>query len=333
MKTIDQISIGIVGATGIVGQTFINLIEKSPLQVKKLRPFASKKGSSCHLHHRDWPIQTLTRGCFKDLDFVFFASNEQISRKWVPQAVDQGAFAIDNSSFFRLDYPLIVPEINGQLLSQKTLPRLIANPNCSTIQLVLALYPLKKFGLKEVHIASYQSVSGAGKSGLNEWLDQTKAFIKKTDVPRPKTFRHPIAFNCLPEIGTFNSDGYCSEEVKIINETRKILDLPLLKISAFTVRVPTKNVHSEAVWVCLEEKVSRDQIIESLKTQKSLHVHNDPTSYPHVHQVNGSFDVHVGRIHRDVSDAHTWRMWVVGDNLLKGAALNGLQIAQHIYQI
>ena len=328
----NELSIGVVGATGVVGESFLKLIEKRKFKVKELHPFASgaSLGQSCRLNHRNWPIQTLSEGCFKGLDLVFFSSGDHISKKWAPQAVAQGAFAVDNSAAFRMSELLVVPEINGDLLSPK--PTLIANPNCSTIQLVLALNPLKKFGLKEVRVSSYQAVSGAGKIGLSELLDQTRAAIEMTDPPEPQEFRHPIAFNCLPEIGSFNEEGYCSEEMKIINETIKILRLPQLKVSAFTVRVPTRNVHGEAVWVTLDKKLSREEFIQSLESQDGLHVHSEPTDYPHICQVNGSLDVHVGRIHQDLSDPQTWLMWVVGDNLLKGAALNGLQIAEHLYK-
>ena len=330
------LAIGVVGATGLVGQSFLKLLEKKAFKATKLSLFASREslGQSCHLNGRDWPLQALSRGCFKDLDLVFFSSGDSISKEWAPQAVAQGAFAVDNSAVFRMveECPLIVPEINGHLLSKSTEPRLIANPNCSTIQLTLALHPLKKFGLNEVRVSSYQAVSGAGKEGLSELLQQTQAALERTPPPQPQKFPHSIAFNCLPEIGPFNDEGYCNEEVKIINETRKVLSLPQLKISAFTVRVPTKNAHGEVVWVTLNKKISRAEFIESLRSQEGLCVHPKMTDAFPTSQISGSFDIHVGRIHQDLSDPYTWLMWVVGDNLLKGAALNGLQIAEHLMQ-
>ena len=336
-KNVINLSIGVVGATGAVGECFLQLIDTRGFKIKELRPFASKDslGHNCRLNNKDWPIQILKEDCFRGLDLVFFSSGDPISKEWAPQAVIQGAFAVDNSAAFRMTKgcPLVIPEINGDLLPGRTEPALIANPNCSTIQLALALNPLKKFGLREVRVASYQATSGAGKAGLNELIHQTKASMERTDFQEPKEFRYPIAFNCLPEIGSFNDAGYCSEEMKIINETRKILCLPQLKVSAFTVRVPTRNVHSEAVWVTLDTEVSRKQLIQSLESQEGLCIHPKPTHYPHTHQVDGTFDVHVGRIHQDLSDPRTWLMWVVGDNLLKGAALNGLQIAEYIYKI
>ena len=323
-------AIGVVGATGVVGESFLKLIEKREFGVRELRPFASRKSTerSCYLNHKKWPIRILEEGCFKGLDLVFFSSGDAISKDWAPQAVTQGAIVIDNSAAFRMveEGLLIVPEINGDLLSHKT--RLVANPNCSTIQLSLALNPLKKWGLREVRVASYQATSGAGKEGLQALLRETIASINAIEMGESSVFPHPIAFNCLPEIGSFNEKGYCSEEMKIINETRKILRLPQLKVSAFTVRVPTRNVHGQVVWCTLDREICRKEFIESLESQDGLCIHPKLADSPHIRQVDGSLDVHVGRIHQDLSDPQTWIMWVAGDNLLKGAALNSLQIAE-----
>jgi len=273
------------------------------------------------------------------LDLVFFSSGDDISLEWAPKAVASGAFAIDNSAAFRMDpnTVLIVPEVNGHLVNNDSKPQIIANPNCSTIQLVVALKPLaEKFGLEEVRVSSYQAVSGAGKDGHDELASQTAAY--RTDyvaTHTPKTFPHQILFNCIPQIGSFNDDGFCSEEVKIMKETRKILGLPELKVSAFTVRIPALNAHSESVWVTLKQEVSRDQVVDALQNFEGIIVQDEPKKsiYPLALDVSGNDPVYVGRIHRDPEQPKMWLMWVVSDNIRKGAALNGIQIAEKIFRV
>jgi aspartate-semialdehyde dehydrogenase len=328
-----NIKIGVVGATGMVGQAFMKILEQRQIDLAELRPFASEKslGQSINLLGKSYPIQILKPNCFEGLDLVFFSSGDDISKEWAPEAVKNGAWAVDNSAAFRMDdsKALVVPEVNGDLLKNFNQPQIIANPNCSTIQLVVALSPLQKaFGLKEVRVSSYQAVSGAGQPGFDELLAQVK------DESSPaQTFPHKIAFNCIPQIGSFNDAGFCSEEVKIMKETRKILRQKDLKVSAFTVRVPVLNAHAEAVWVTLDKEVSREQILSVLKDAPGLVLQDDPqkSDYPTQKQVSGQDPVYVGRIHRDMDDPKTWLMWIVSDNVRKGAALNGLQIADAIF--
>jgi aspartate-semialdehyde dehydrogenase len=333
-----DLKVGVVGATGMVGQTFMNILEERKFPFSELRPFASaaSKGKKIHVQNQDWTVQTLTPGCFEGLDLVFFSSGDDISKEWAPQAARSGAFAIDNSAAFRMDpnTPLIVPEVNGKLLTSESKPQVIANPNCSTIQLVVALKPLSDaFGLEDVRVSTYQAVSGAGIDGYEELLDQTEDY--KNPEPTAKTFPHPILFNCIPQIGSFNSEGFCSEEVKIMKETRKILNLPHLKVSAFTVRVPALNAHSESVWVTVKKEVSREQMLECLRKAPGIVLQDDPQNsvYPLPRAVSGEDPVYVGRVHRDPENPLLWLMWVVSDNIRKGAALNGLQIAEHIFDI
>lgn len=333
-----NLKVGVVGATGMVGQTFMNILEERNFPMAELRPFASDNsaGKKIHVQGQDWTVQTLKPGCFEGLDLVFFSSGDDISKEWAPRAVEAGAFAIDNSAAFRMDSSihLIVPEVNGHLVNSKSKPQIIANPNCSTIQLVVALKPVSdKFGLEEVRVSSYQAVSGAGLAGYDELLSQTADY--KNPNPQPTAFPHPILFNCIPQIGSFNDEGYSSEEVKIMKETRKILDLPDLKVSAFTVRVPALNAHSEAVWFTLNRKVERSEIVESMQSFAGLVVQDETqrSVYPTPRNVSGEDPVYVGRIHRDPENPHLWLMWVVSDNIRKGAALNGLQIAEHIFDI
>lgn len=337
IKAVKKLKIGLVGATGLVGETFINVLEERQTPLEELRPFASENslGKSIHIDDRKFPIQVLQPGCFAGLDVVFFSSGEEISKTWAPQAVADGAYAIDNSSAFRNseNHLLCVPEVNGHLIPKS--PALIANPNCSTIQLVLALLPLQKsFGLKDVRVATYQSVSGAGREALNELIDQTVAMTSGEEMNEPKHLPARIAFNVIPQIGSLSSDGYCSEETKIMLETKKILNEPHLSVSAFTARVPAINVHSEAVWVTLAKEANLQNVLHSLRQGEGLVlIDEDQGSYPtKVHGI-GRDEVFVGRVHQDINYPNTYQMWVVSDNLRKGAATNGLQIAERIFDI
>lgn len=330
-----NLKVGVVGATGMVGQTFMSILEERKFPLAELRPFASENslGKKIELQGQSWPVQILKEGCFEGLDLVFFSSGDDISKEWAPQAVAAGAFAVDNSAAFRMDpnVILVVPEVNGHLVDKNSKPQIIANPNCSTIQLVVALKPLlDKFGLEEVRVSTYQAVSGAGQGGYDELIEQTS---KHQESHQAKTFPHPILFNCIPQIGSFNEEGYCSEEVKIMKETRKILGQDKLKVSAFTVRIPALNAHSESVWVTLKKEVSKEQILSALENFEGLLVQDEPRKsiYPLARDVSGKDPVYVGRIHRDVENPNMWLMWVVSDNIRKGAALNGIQIAEKIF--
>lgn len=330
-----KLKVGVVGATGMVGQTFMNILAEREFPIEELRPFASENslGKKIELQGKAWPVQVLKEGCFDGLDLVFFSSGDDISKEWAPKAVKAGAFAVDNSAAFRMDpnTVLIVPEVNGHLVNKDSKPQIIANPNCSTIQLVVALKPLQeKFGLEEVRVSTYQAVSGAGQGGYDELMEQTSNHTKPQD---PKTFPHTILFNCIPQIGSFGDDGFCSEEVKIMKETRKILEQENLKVSAFTVRIPALNAHSESVWVTLNKSVNRDEVMSALSGFDGILVQDEPKKsvYPLARDVSGKDPVYVGRVHRDSENPKMWLMWVVSDNIRKGAALNGIQIAEKIF--
>lgn len=334
------INVAVVGATGLVGETFLELLSERKFPVGELKLFASDRsqGQSRKFLGREITVQALADGCFKGCQLAFFSSGDEISAEWAPQALQSGAVAIDNSAAFRMqkDKLLIVPEVNGHLLPKRGTPALIANPNCSTIQLVVALQPLRQdFGLESVHVASYQSVSGAGRAGQEELRAQLKSVLEQSSPPTPQTFPHPIAMNCIPQIGSINEQGFCSEEVKIMQETKKILGDDSVRVSAFTVRVPSWNAHSEAVWIRLKKKVSREEVLSSLEKQSGLFIQDEPTKsqYPLAIHWAGKNPVAVGRIHQDLDDPYTWLMWIVADNLRKGAALNGIQIAERIFDI
>src|SRR3989338_8491749 len=278
------LKVGLVGATGVVGETFINILEEYALPISEFRPFASSQseGQKLEVGGKTWTVQVLKPNCFDGLDMVFFSSGDDISKEWAPLAVKAGAFAIDNSNAFRMnaDVLLLVPEVNGNLINESSKPQIIANPNCSTIQLVVPLKPLSDlFGIEDVTVSTYQAVSGAGLPGYDELLNQTKNF-----------------------------------------------HLPNLNISAFTVRIPALNSHAEAVWVTLKKEVSKVDFTNALGNFDGLAVVDD--DYPTPLEVSGEEPVFVGRIHQDKHNKKRWLMWVVSDNLKKGAALNGLQIAE-----
>jgi aspartate-semialdehyde dehydrogenase len=332
-----KLNVGVVGATGMVGEVFLELLEERQFPVNELKLFASdrSKGQTRKFQGREVPIDTLSEDGFKGLDLVFFSSGDDISKEWAPVAVKSGAVAVDNSAAFRMsdEHPLIVPEVNGDLCKSA---KLIANPNCSTIQLVIALNPLlRDFGLESVHVATYQAVSGAGKDGQKELQTQTESWTKGEKKLSPQTFPHPIAMSAIPQIGGFNEQGFCSEEMKIMRETRKILRDKSFRVSAFTVRIPAWNAHSEVAWVRLKKTVTREQFIKSLASQTGLVIEDIPSQsiYPTAEKMDGKDPVAVGRIHQDLDDPQTWLMWVVSDNLRKGAALNGIQIAERIFDL
>ena len=319
--------LGIVGATGLVGQKFLALLEKDfSFFIEKIRLFSRGKKNISFLG-KNLQTEPLHSGCFKGLDLCFFSAGEEVSRIWAPQAVHEGGIVIDNSSAFRQDPDkrLIVPEVNAHLLDCK--PQIISNPNCSTIQLVVLLNALNKsFGLDSVQVVSLQSISGAGQKALENLKQESLDILKGKSAYEQSEARS--AFNCVPCIGSLNADGFYGEEVKIMKESRKILNLPDLKISAFTIRVPSLNAHSEVVRCALKTEISNtEEVIQALSSDLCV---LDPP--PHARGCSGKKEVFVGRIHKDSFGKNTWLMWLVADNLLKGASFNGLQIAEEVWK-
>lgn len=332
-----KISIGIVGATGLVGETFRKLLEKTNYDFAEIRLFASEKSEGLKIPFRNtaFNVQVLHKNCFQGLDVVFFSSGDPISAEWAPQAVEQGAIAIDNSAAFRMDpqTPLVVPEINFSEIAEPTKPRVIANPNCSTIQLVMVLHALQSFKPTEVRVSSYQSVSGAGKEGIEDLVNQTQDALAGQTPRAGLNFNPPIAFECQPKIGSYNDLGFCSEEGKIMAETKKILSRPDLKVSAFTVRVPTMNGHGEAVWVTFAQSTTKHTIEKTLTDCPYVRYLSDENgkSFHSYKEVSGESDAFVSRLRKDLDFPNTWMMWVLADNLYRGAASNGLLIAERIF--
>lgn len=320
--------LGIVGATGLVGQHFLNILEKKySSSIEEVRLF-SRKEKSCSFLSQEQKTRILRTSCFKGLDLCFFSADEEVSRIWAPKAVEEGVIVIDNSSAFRGDPDklLIVPEINAHLLTYK--PQIISNPNCSTIQLVVALQALHKFfGLQSVQVVSLQSISGAGKQALEDLKQQSQNILDGKEPYEQEKIS--FAFNCVPYIGSIAEDGFCKEEIKIMTESRKILNLPELPISAFTIRIPIWNSHSEVVRFSLNQlPTSKEEVISALSSYVQV---LDPP--PHARGASGKKEIFVGRIHKDSFGKNSWLMWLVADNLIKGASWNGLQIAEELWKI
>jgi aspartate-semialdehyde dehydrogenase len=275
-------------------------------------------------------VAELTAGSFEGVDYALFGTSAELSSKFVPIAVEAGAVAIDNSSFYRMHdgVPLVVPEVNLHHVTADT--KIIANPNCSTIQLVPVLHVIHELaGLKHVVVSTYQSVSGAGKIALDELWSQTIAICNQQELPM-EAFQHQIAFNCIPQIDVILEDGFTKEEYKIINESRKILGMSGLRITATAVRVPVFFGHAESVFVETERPVEPDAVVKALSERVGIVVHAALDEYPMQIDIAGQDDIHVGRVRRDPSVEHGLSLWVVADNVRKGAALNAVQIMEKL---
>lgn len=325
--------LAIVGATGLVGRTALKILEEKNIQNLEYTLFSSKKSAGTELKFMNtrYLVHELKDFSFDEhFDFAIFSAGAETSRHFAPIAASKGCVVIDNSSAFRMDddVPLIVPEVNfNDVINHKNI---IANPNCSTIQAVVALKPLDdNFKIKRIVYSTYQAVSGAGKLGLED-LENGR---KKLDKPLLK-FPHPIYDNCLPHIDVFLLNRYTKEEMKMINETRKILGHPNLPITATTVRVPVSNCHSESINIEFEKEVSVEKATSILKNAPGIIVEDNPSNnlYPLASTAKGHDEVFVGRIRKDFSVKHGINMWVVADNLRKGAASNAIQIMERMIE-
>lgn len=328
----SEYKVAIVGATGAVGEELRKVLEQRSFPVADLRLLASARSAGRKLTFKRTAVtvEELREDSFKSIDIALFSAGARISREYAPLAVKTGAVVVDNSSAFRMEeeVPLVVPEVNPDDVSLHR--GIIANPNCSTIQMVVVLKPLhEQAGIKRVVVSTYQSVSGTGREAMDELLEQVKAVLAKEEV-NPQVYPYQIAFNVLPHIDIFLENGYTKEEMKMVNETRKIMHEPELKITATTVRVPVFIGHSESINVELEEPLSASEAREILAQAPGVKVIDDPenTLYPIPLQVAGTDECFVGRIRQDESIDNGLNLWVVADNLRKGAALNAVQIAE-----
>ena len=323
--------IAVVGVTGAVGQTTLKILEQRKFPVRDLKAYASERsvGKTVTFAGESIPVHRAGADGFKDIDIAFFSCGSQQSREFTPMAVKAGAIVIDKSGAFRMDpgVPLVIPEINGA--AARAHKGIIAVPNCTTIVTVMPLKPLHDLGrLRRVVATSFQAVSGAGVNGVAELREQTMAWSKGEPL-NSKYFKHQIAFNLIPA-GNFVEGGYTDEETKLVHETRKILDLPELPVSATTVRVPVFTAHSISVNAETEDRVTAADARAAFDRFPGIRLFDDPAQnrYPMPIIVEGQDDCFVGRIREDLSHANALNFWVVGDQLRKGAALNGIQIAE-----
>ncbi len=330
-----MLAVAIVGATGLVGRTFLDLLAARRFPVARLGLYASARsaGRRIHFAESEHAVMELAASDPAGYDLALFSAGAEVSRQFAPRFAQAGALVVDNSSAFRLDpgVPLIVPEVNPEALpAGGGRGRIIANPNCSTIQLVAALKPLHEAArLRRVTVATYQSASGAGQKGLVE-LERESGRALAGENPAAAVFPHPLAFDVLPQIGAFLDSGATVEEQKMVDETRKILSLPELPISVTCVRVPVRIGHAEAVWIETARPLAPEEARAALERAPGVVVMDDPraAAYPLARRAAGTDVVYVGRIRRDPASPHGLILWVVADNVRKGAATNAVQIAE-----
>lgn len=330
----EKYNVAVVGATGAVGEQMRDVLEEREFPVGELRLLASERsaGQLLEFHGKQHRVEILKEDSFAGIDLGLFSAGGGVSAKFAPLAVAAGAVVIDNTACFRMepDVPLVVPEVNAKEIAKYKTRGIVANPNCSTIQLVVALKPLHDAArIKRVVVSTYQSVSGAGRMAMEELSHQVAALFSGREIKKEK-FPHQIAFNCIPHIDEFTENGYTKEELKMINETRKVLGEPGLAVTATTVRVPVFCGHSESVNVETVVKLSAAEAKKILRDAPGVIVADEPEHnvYPLAIDATGKDATYVGRIREDNSVANGLNLWIVADNLRKGAALNAVQIAE-----
>ncbi|GAK60735.1 aspartate-semialdehyde dehydrogenase [Candidatus Vecturithrix granuli] len=329
-------NVAVVGATGAVGNEMISILEQRDFPINELRLLASERsaGEKLSFQGHNVTVQQLTEHSFEDIDIGLFSAGASVSKTFAPHAVNAGAVVIDNTSAFRMepDIPLVVPEVNPHAVERQR--GIISNPNCSTIQMVVALKPLHDAArIQRVVVSTYQSVSGTGRKAILELETQTRHIFNQKDI-LCQVYPHQIAFNCLPHIDGFMENGHTREEIKMVKETKKIMEDDRIRVSATTVRVPVFYGHSESVNIETEKKLTAQEAKALLMRAPGVRVVDDPSRnlYPLAIEAAGEDDVFVGRIREDDSIENGLNMWIVADNLRKGAALNAIQIAELLIQ-
>lgn len=334
-----EYNIAIVGATGAVGKAMREMLAQSSIAVGELRLMATERSKGMEYTFRDTTIavEEITPSRLEGVDFVLFGAGGEVSKRWAPHAVSCGAVCVDNSSAYRMDssVPLIVPEVNAHRLADHR--GIIANPNCSTIQMLVALKPLHdRYRIQRLIVSTYQSVSGAGDKAIEETIAQTKAYLQGQSID-PTVLpvaslpnKHPIAFNVIPQIDAFGAHGYTLEEHKMINETHKIFEDDTIGIAATCIRVPVLNSHSESVYIQCAQDIVLEEVYALLRQAPGVVVVDAPDSqkYPMPIEATGHKAVFVGRVRPDLTDSRGLHLWIVSDNLLKGAAWNAVQIIE-----
>lgn len=329
-----NVNVAVAGATGAVGNQMIACLEERDFPLNSVRFLASRRSVGRKLRFRgdEIAVEELTAESFKGMDIAIFSAGGGTSKEFAPLAAEAGCVVVDNSSAWRMDpeIPLVVPEVNPHAIKDYTKKGIIANPNCSTIQMVVALEPIyRSFGIRRIVVSTYQAVSGTGKKAIDELFDQTRAMLNFVPYEQ-KVYPHQIAFNCLPHIDVFLDNGYTKEEMKMVNETRKIFEDDSIGVTATTVRVPVFFGHSESINVETKSPVSAQKVRELLESAPGVRVMDDPANngYPLATDAAGRDETLVGRIRDDESIENGINMWVVADNIRKGAATNAVQIAE-----
>ncbi|HEY5286645.1 MAG TPA: aspartate-semialdehyde dehydrogenase [Solirubrobacteraceae bacterium] len=327
--------VAVVGATGQVGTLMLQLLRERGFPAREIVPFASERSAGREIEGVGI-VQPLTEETIQGFDLALFSAGGSTSGEWAPRFAGDGAVVVDNSSYWRMndDVPLVVAEVNPEALNSHN--GIVANPNCSTMQMVVALKPIHdEAGIERLVISTYQAVSGTGKKAVDELLDQAHAILHEREIEAPRAYAHQIAFNALPHAGSFApGDDHTDEERKLINETRKILGDESIRVSATCVRVPVVNGHSEAVNVQTRDDLSPERARELLRAAPGITVADDPSAalYPLATQATGHDEVFVGRIRRDPGHERTLDMWIVADNLRKGASTNAVQLAELLHE-
>ena len=328
--------VAVVGSTGAVGSTMLGIMREREFPADEIVPFASERsaGRTIDWGDRDLTVVALRDDTIQGFDLALFSAGSGVSEEWGPEFAAAGAVVVDNSSYWRMkdDVPLVVSEVNPEALDAHK--GIVANPNCSTMQMVVALKPiLDRVGIERLVVSTYQAVSGTGQRAVEELHDQTRAILEATEIPPAQIYPHQIAFNAMPQVESFkDGDDYTTEERKMMAETRKILGDDGIRISATCVRIPVYTGHSESVNVQTREELSPEECRELLSAAPGVKVLDDPGNgiYPLAIDAAGGDDVLVGRIRRDPSADNCLNLWIVGDNLRKGAALNAVQVAEQL---
>jgi aspartate-semialdehyde dehydrogenase len=334
--TRKEYAVAVAGATGAVGGAMLEVLERKNFPLRELRLLASERsvGKKLKFRGEEIAVQQLTKDAFAGIDIALFSAGGDRSLEFAPAAAAAGAIVVDNSSAFRMDpeIPLVVPEVNPHAIAGYKKRGIIANPNCSTIQMLVALKPIyDKVGIRRIVVSTYQAVSGTGAKAIVELQNQIMAYAEGRPM-EAKVYPHQIAFNCLPQIDSFLDNGYTKEEMKMVNETRKIFEDPTIGVTATTVRVPVFYGHSESVNVETKTKITADEVKQLLAGAPGVMLVDEPKKsvYPLAIDCAGKFETLVGRIREDESIANGINLWVVSDNILKGAALNAVQIAEKL---
>ena len=341
MSNQQTYNVAVVGATGAVGQKILETLAKRKFPIKELKLLSSKRsaGKTLTYNNQTYTVEEATPESFEGVDIALFSAGGGVSKKFAPEAVKRGAVVVDNTSAFRMDegVPLVVPEVNETDIKEHK--GIIANPNCSTIQMVAALQPLKaKYGLNRIIVSTYQAVSGSGAEAIEELKTQAEDFLNGDEMKaellpvKGEDKHYPIAFNALPQIDVFTENGYTFEEMKMINETKKIMHDDSINVAATCVRLPVFTSHAESVYVELEATPSVEEIKTLLASSDGVTLQDQPEEqiYPTPLAAAGLPDVFVGRIRKDLKQENGYHMWIVSDNLLKGAAWNSVQIAESL---